>query len=215
MPWPATHILAAERIFDRYFGHLDHQAFILGTCFPDIRYPAGIEREQTHIKNIPLDKIQQESSFQAGLLFHTYVDELWNGYIRGHGEALFAVIPHNRPMFHAMKILQDKWLYEHLTDWERITAHFETILPEERQFGASDAMIRRWHNMLADYLSKPPEKNDLKMLALSLPPDLVAEIETCYKNFITQPLLKDVLKNFYQELDDLISFNASPNKKPA
>jgi hypothetical protein len=210
MPWPATHILVAEKIFDRYFADLDRKAFILGTCFPDIRYPAGIERERTHIKNIPLETIQQEPSFRAGLLFHTYVDNLWNAHIRSHGDVLFTVIPHTRPMFHAMKILQDKWLYDTLTDWSRITAYFATTLPEERQFGASDSLIQRWHEMLASYLSKPPVEDDLRMLALSLTPDLVADIRRCYREFQREPQLIQVMTNFYQEIDELISSNTSP-----
>jgi len=51
MPWPATHILIAEKVYDQYFSHLDRKDFLLGTSFPDIRYPAKLNRHQTHLPN--------------------------------------------------------------------------------------------------------------------------------------------------------------------
>ncbi len=213
MPWPATHILVADKIFDRYFGHLDRKAFMLGTCFPDIRYPAKIDRTLTHIKHIPLSDIRKQSAFRAGLLFHSFVDGVWNTYIRQHRDGLFAVVPHNRPMFHAMKALQDRFLYPLYDDWGRISAYFKTILPEERTFGASDEMVQRWHAMQASYLSKSPCVEDLEMLSLSLPADLVDEIRGYYQCYLDQPLLIDLMTSFYTEAGRLIS-QYRPDSQP-
>jgi hypothetical protein len=209
MPWPATHILAAEKAFDRHFQHLDHTVFLLGTCFPDIRYPAGVERERTHRKNITLGEVQEETAFQAGLLFHSLVDGLWNSFIRAHAEPLFALVPHNRPMFHTMKILQDKFLYSELTHWDRIVAVFSHIPPEALTFGVDRAMVQRWYAMLSHYLSKPPNQDDLEMLALSLPPDLLADIRSYYQQYQTQPELNRILRAFYRQFDSLLARSAS------
>jgi hypothetical protein len=205
MPWPATHILIAEKVFDRCFNHLNRKAFILGTCFPDIRYPAKIDRNKTHIKNIPLSTIQTQSAFRAGLLFHSYVDNLWNGFIRSYSEEVFSVVPHNRPMFHTMKILQDQLLYARFKEWPRVVTYFETILPEEKTFGAQETIIQCWHDMLSHYLSKPTNENDLEMLSLSLPPELVQTIRTYYQNYQSQPLLSQILTEFYFQVNDLIN----------
>ncbi len=204
MSWPATHILIAEKVFDPYFIHLNRKAFILGTSFPDIRYPANIDRDKTHIKNIPLATIQTQSAFQAGLLFHTYVDSLWNTFVDSHRDALFSIVPHNRAMFHTMKILQDQLLYSKFNDWPRIVTYFETILPEEKTFGAQETTIQRWHNMLSHYLSKPTHENDLGMLTVSLPHELVEKIRTLYRKFQNQPILSNILTQFYTQIDDLI-----------
>jgi hypothetical protein len=48
------------------------------------------------------------------------------------------------------------------------------------------------------------------MLALSLTPDLVADIRRCYREFQREPQLIQVMTNFYQEIDELISSNTSP-----
>jgi len=205
MPWPVTHILIADKVYDRYFSHLVHKEFILGTCFPDIRYPAKIERERTHINHILLTQIQNQSPFRAGLLFHSLVDGFWNAYIRKHSDLLFSVIPYNRIMFHTMKILQDGYLYSMLRDWNEIVAYFITILPEELEFGASEDMVQRWHEMLAHYLSKPPDQDDLQMLSLSLPPNSVIEINKYYSAYQNDPALSQIMVAFYEGVDDFLT----------
>ncbi|MEA3327199.1 MAG: hypothetical protein U9R53_07800, partial [Chloroflexota bacterium] len=145
MPWPATHILVAEKVYDQYFSHLDHKNFILGTSFPDIRYPAKLSRNQTHIHARSLQEIQSQNAFTAGVLFHNFVDNLWNAHINKDQASLFSAIPLNVPMLHTMKILQDVYIYEKLKDWPEIAQYFETILPEESLFGAGEKMVARWH----------------------------------------------------------------------
>jgi len=204
MPWPATHILIAEKFFDQHFSHLDRQAFMIGTCFPDIRYPANINRELTHFKHIPLSQIKSQSAFTAGLYFHTMVDSMWNAHVKDHRDGLFSEVPHHLPMIHTMKILQDKVLYPKLNDWQRIAAYFESTLPEEATFGASPEMVQRWHSMLAFYLSKPPTIDDLNMLTISLPPEMIKQIRACYLAFQENHTLTSIMAGFYDRADDLL-----------
>jgi hypothetical protein len=197
MPWPVTHILTAEAAYPRFFSHLDHKAFIIGTCFPDIRYPAGLDRKITHIHGVSPTKMAEETAFRAGLLYHTYVDDQWNAYIRRFEDRLFAVIPHNRPTFHTIKSLQDRYLYDKLDHWGKIASYFETIDPEELTYGADPDLIRLWHDTTGHYISKPPDESDLDMLAMSLPPDMVTEIRMRYSRYFEMPLLKEILLGFY------------------
>jgi hypothetical protein len=204
MPWPVTHILTAEKVFDEHFSHLNFQEFILGTCFPDIRYPAKIERKRTHVKHLKLSEIQSQSAFQAGLLFHSMTDGIWNGYIRSHAETLDPIVPHNHAMLHVMKILQDGLLYEKSHDWGQIANYFETILPEEHFFGVSQPMLALWHAMLADYLRKPPHIGDLEMLNLSLPSDLIDTIADYYQAYQDNSSLNHILSNFYNVFETIL-----------
>jgi hypothetical protein len=211
MPWPATHVLVAETAFPLYFNHLDHQAFIIGTCYPDIRYPAQIDRDLTHIHAVPLEDMQTQTSFRAGLLFHTYVDDYWNAYIAQFREQLFSIVPKHRPTFHTLKILQDRYLYEQLEDWTTIIAELGTILPEELTFGASEQAVEDWHTMLQHYLAKPPQKSDLEMLSLTLPPDMVEDIHAFYTSFQGVSFLDQLLVQFYPEIKaHLESVSVSP-----
>lgn len=211
MPWPATHILTAETAYPAHFSHLKHADFVLGTVFPDIRYPARIDRDLTHIHEITLSEMGQESPFQAGLLFHTYVDDFWNQYIRNYANELFAIIPHTRPAFHALKILQDIYLYDQFDRWADVVGWLEMILDEELTFGASEELVRRWHEMLQSLLSKPPEDNDLSMLTLSLSVEMVEEIRTLLAQFRELDLVEKVLKGFYP----IIKVNLLDRSSPA
>lgn len=204
MPWPATHVLVAETAYPLYFNHLDHQAFIIGTCYPDIRYPAQIERNLTHIHNVSIEEMRTQTGFRAGLLFHTYVDDYWNDYIGQYKKRLYDIVPKHRPTFHTLKILQDRYLYDQLDTWSKIVAELETILPEELTFGASEQAVQDWHTMLRQYLIKPPQKSDLEMLFLTLPPDMVEDIHEFYTRFQGVPFLDNLLIAFYPEIKDYL-----------
>ena len=204
MPWPVTHILVVEKVYPRYFNHLERKEFILGTSFPDIRYPAGIDRDQTHFNGISLSKIITKPAFEAGLYFHSFVDEVWNTFIRAHETQLFPEIPHNRAMFHTMKILQDRYLYDRFDDWQTIENFFDKVLPIESQFTVSQEMVQHWHAVLARYLSKPPDIGDLAMLRLSLSAELVNKIAVYYRKYQDNQALKHVMTSFYEQAESLI-----------
>lgn len=197
MPWPVTHILTAEIYYDSFFSHLDHKSFIIGTCFSDIRYPARLKRSTTHPKNLSLTEIQTKSAFQAGLAFHSFVDEMWNQFVLQVNHHIFDEIPHNKPMIHTMKVLQDKYLYKKSGEWSQIANYFEGILSEEKDFGVSREMVERWHTILAFYLSKPPNINDLEMLSISLDHDIINKIEEYYRAFQEHQRLNQLLLDFY------------------
>lgn len=204
MPWPVTHILVAEKVFDRYFPHLNRSVFIVGTSFPDIRYPARIDRDLTHFLPYPISEIQAQDSFRAGMLFHSLVDAVWNEYIRSMGEGLFSIVPHSRAMFHAMKVLQDQFLYPLSDRWLQTVAMFAEIQPEESAFSVPPEMVKQWHGVLISYLQKPPEKADLKMLDATLPADLVAAIVEAYLAYEEDLVLREILTVFYPSINELL-----------
>lgn len=207
MPWPVTHILTAEIYYDPFFSHLDHKSFIIGTCFSDIRYPARLSRSITHPKNLSLSDIQAKPAFHAGLSFHSFVDEIWNQFVLQENHHIFDDIPHNKPMIHTMKVLQDKYLYNKSGNWSQINNYFEGILPEEKDFGVSREMVERWHSLLAFYLSKPPNIDDLEMLSISLDPAVIDKIEDYYLAFLDHQPLKWILLDFYDRAAHLFQDN--------
>lgn len=209
MPWPATHILVAHKLHSQYFNDHDLETFIIGTCFPDIRYPGRVDRNKTHIKHLSLCEIQAAPSFFAGLYFHSLVDHLWNIHLQDHKDQVFQRFPHNTPIIHTMKILQDVSLYKKLSDWEPIWHYFETILPQELQFGVSEGMVRLWHTTLSTYLRKPPDISDLEMLRMSLPGEMVEQIGKYYTTYRDDPFLKRFLRAFYDRIDPLIEHYAA------
>ena len=197
MPWPATHILIAEECHDLYFKHLDHKNLIIGTSFPDIRYPANIERGRTHFDQPTIKGIQSENAFQAGILLHSLVDKLWNEEFWQQAY-LANRIPHNPAMMHTLKILQDVFIYDHTKDWHEISAYFKEIVPEESQSGVPTSMIKRWHRVLSQYLSKPPRFEDINMLEMSLSSEVVEKIRLNYQEYHTDPSLKAALIQLFE-----------------
>ena len=197
MPWPVTHILIAEKTFETHFHHLNRTAFILGTCFPDIRYPAQVERERTHFNHITLEGIKAKPAFNAGMHFHSLTDTAWNSYVHQHRVRLFSAIPHNSAVLHTLKILQDKYLYHMYQNWGKITVMFETILAEEYDFGIPEVVLGGWHTLLAEYLSKSPAYDDLQMLNLTLPKDLVEDIRRYYLAYQDHPIVQEIMIGFY------------------
>ncbi len=201
MPWPVTHILVAEKFWDSFFSHHDRSAFLIGTCFPDIRYPAQINRELTHFPDTHIADIDSRPSFQAGMHFHSLTDVLWNTYIRDRQTAIFAIVPHNRAMFHTLKILQDRYLYPKGNGWKQVASFFNAVLPEEQGFGIGSDMLNQWHQALAHYLSKPPTIKDIDMLSISLPDEMVSKIRTYYQTYEGHDQLRSILADFYSAID--------------
>lgn len=204
MPWPITHILTAENTFKRYFSLLNHKAFIIGACFPDIRYPAGLNRKQTHLLPLPFPELQKQPAFQAGMHCHNLTDILWNEYIRQNGDRLFVVVPHTRAMFHTLKILQDSYLYDHIDHWADLAGYFQEVLPEEQVFDIPTGLIEQWHAMLAGYLAKPPSQTDVQILEKTLPAAMVTEVAEHYQAYQDNPVVRQVLVQFYEIFNGLI-----------
>ena len=213
MPWPATHVLIAEKAFIPHFSHLDKQAFIIGTCFPDIRYLAKIDRKLTHFNHLSLAEIKLLPAFYAGVQFHSLTDTAWNAYVHQHKARLFSVVPHNHAMLHTLKIFQDKYLYHRTGGWSQLAALFDLILPEEHEFGIPEDTLRAWHTVLASYLSKSPTYADLDMLQLTLPASLVEEIRRNYEAYEADPVLQEIMTGFYDATEGFLSSD-TPNKLP-
>ena len=138
------------------------------------------------------------------MYFHTMVDGIWNGYVGGFYETLFSVVPHDQAMLHTLKILQDKYLYPYYTGWDQIAVYFTTVLPEERTFGIDEDMLHHWHNMLALYLHKPPVRDDLHMLSISLPGELVSQICDYYQAYEENTTLQHIMTGFLTDFEEFL-----------
>ncbi len=83
MAAPIAHIfLAVQMLLGPLQGLFNEQEFILGTSFPDIRYLKVVQRADTHFTHVTLqDVLQEKSSFKAGMIFHSFVDEQREAYV--------------------------------------------------------------------------------------------------------------------------------------
>ena len=54
-------------------------------------------------------------------------------------------------------------------------------------------MVKRWHQVISSYLSKSPQFEDINMLEMSLPVEMVEEIRSYYQTYHRDPSLKGAL----------------------
>lgn len=159
MPAALIHVALALIALNGPFSYVDKKDFIVGTSFPDIRYPAGLPRNKTHVNPVVWGRNPLcQTSFQAGYLFHSWVDLIFEDYMEQTGlpTTLAAELPRTGPTvsyaLQTLKILADKALYPEIaSDLQEIPAYFKKIHPEETAFGVERALLREWHNKLARY----------------------------------------------------------------
>ena len=158
MAAPITHIVLTVKVFDRYFQDKDKQEFIVGTSLPDIRYLGAIERDKSHYKNMTLKEILKSGSFDAGLKFHSLVDEVREKYMKNNN--YYSLFPKSALLTQASKVFEDRVLYGKLNNWKEIVSYFNKIYKDELNFGISESAIEKWHKLLRNYFShKPEDKN--------------------------------------------------------
>jgi len=208
MPAPVTHIVLALSILPFLPGK-NKDEFLRGTSFPDIRYLSGISRETTHLPgNWDLIKNEQ-SSFKAGMLFHSLVDRIHDQYMNSYNAYEFVPAPGFKPYF--FKFYEDYILYNKISDWSSICNCFDFISPEETTYGISEKTITMWHERLQNYCREKP--NTHVMIQLVTPKRSFAHwvtaeimklvIERCKRS----PELHKLIVDFYIQFPNLLMKN--------
>jgi hypothetical protein len=147
MAGPIAHIVLALSILPKNLPEAGVREFVLGSTFPDIRYISkNITREDTHFNNITLQeikqKIQDKKFFEAGVLFHSLVDELRDWYM--NKKSVYKIMPRTENAVRAIKFLEDNILYKKLNNLclnnleiknkNQVIKYFDTVLDQEVYF---------------------------------------------------------------------------------
>lgn len=155
MAAPVSHIVCAlVALNSGTIDVADRNAFLVGTSFPDIRYISHIPRSKTHgTYGASLNDVKSApSAFEAGRLFHIYVDRKREEHMRKHDAYRFVKKgPFQR---HMLKIIEDHILFEKLQGQFISEEVFAQIYPEEMQFDIDESVIYAWHSLLKNYLSQ-------------------------------------------------------------
>lgn len=228
MAGPIAHILLAISILPKDLPQENIKQFIVGSSFPDIRYMAkNLSRDQTHSKNISMDmvleKINNKDFFLAGMLFHSFVDEIRDKYM--HKNNIYKIMPRAEHAARAIKLLEDEILFEKIESPDKVSKYFDDIFDEEIAYGLSRHEVNNWHTLMKAYLEKKMDANHrlycylilkypnipkiiikiivffaiwLKMLPKQLV-KITEVIELCKKN----ERLKKRIMNFYDNFQDV------------
>lgn len=165
---PVLHVYLAERFFEMFPKYSDEEKrrFILGTLFPDIRYISSVNRTDTHEEGVTLNEIvEHPSPFVAGMKFHSWVDNVRDGYVLADG--IYDRLPedltiHQKPSF--LKVIEDELLLEELNA-DYCCDVLETVDPEELKQGIPNQDVERWHAFLLFFFRTSP-KTTMTLLSL-------------------------------------------------
>jgi len=187
MAAPIGHIYLALQLLNGPLKDVNHQEFLIGTSFPDIRYPAHLPREKTHWPNIELEMIFMEKSpFKQGVLFHSFVDQKREIYMREQQiECLLPSLPHLNGI---LKGLEDQLLYPKIND-KKFIRLFDEIIIQELEIVKNKKIIEEWHTQLQNYFFYGPTPQTIRPFIKNTIPHCgplqgVAEKTTSYGFFI-------------------------------
>jgi len=205
MAAPITHIVLANKVFDRYFPKSDKKQFYIGTSFPDIRYLEIIDRERTHFNGPALKELVDVDSFIAGAKFHSLVDEVREKYMKNR--SLYSLFPESKFLTQAVKIFEDRVLYEKVSNWEEITRFFNDIQAGELEYDLNKTDIERWHILLKNYFRQPPNTNIVieKFISdMGRPKEMSDEIIRVLRDINQVKTATEIVNDFYNNFENLI-----------
>lgn len=202
MAAPITHIILAEKVFDRYFSGFSKEKFFVGTSFPDIRYLCGINRGETHFVNPSPEDIKNADDVKAGMIFHSFVDEKREAFMQANG--VYQLIPRTISYIQALKFLEDEVLYDRISDWPLIASFMDTITPEESKYPIKQEDIARWHKVLKFYFLQKPDIEIRKKLLkeIDFSDENILQIEENIAEMRDNGSLAGIIRAFYNNFGE-------------
>lgn len=204
MAAPATHIVIAEKLFEKYFSNKDKGRFMVGTSFPDIRYLGVIDREKTHYEKMGLSDVIMSESFESGVKFHSLVDQVREKYVVEVGMYDFFVESPYKTQ--AMKLFEDGVLMNKLSNREETSKYFQQIYMEEIEYGIGEQEIKKWHDMLANYFLSTENNGAVSSFigAIKVPAGALEEIIRVINNIKSVEKVTKIVEGFYNLIDELV-----------
>ncbi len=200
----ATHIVLANKVFNKFFKDKNRKDFFIGTSLPDIRYLSAIDKSKTHFKNISLDSLINESSLLAGLKFHSIVDEIVENYAISQG--IYALCPESEHKAKVIKILGDRLFYGFIDSWSEYVVLFNEILPAEVELGLKRGDLQKWHSALQRYFSKSPCYESMLNFrsVMGFEKIVIDEWEKNIQQAQQNKKIIKIVKNLYKDFDLLL-----------
>jgi len=218
MAAPVGHLYLAIQILSGPLCEVKERDFLIGTLFPDIRYPAQIARELTHKSHVTWQEIINEKDpFMQGILFHSFVDEKREEYIRKNG--LYNLLPKLPHASSCLKGTEDILLLKKIKD-NKVIRYLDEILEHEKHLVSNESIIKDWHTALQNYFFYGPTPQTIRPLIRDSIPELgklkaIAEIGASYgfkfETYVIsldQNLTNSIMK-FYENFEQLFLKNVA------
>lgn len=201
-----THIVLADKLHPQFFSQFPRGLFLLGNVFPDIRTPAHISRQNTHLPVASIADVQAEQDpFIAGIKLHNLIDEVRERYVVKQGAYdLFHSSSFPPTVF---KRFEDTELYGKLADWPVIIEYLNQVPPQTAQFGVSAALVQLWHQTLQTYFAHPFSEEELVAFLKVAKPDSAAhaaEVNTIIRQLRTDHRAEAIATGLYDKIENLL-----------
>lgn len=200
-----THIATADKLFSSYFSRFDRKEFYIGTVFPDIRYPAKIDRDETHLYDVTLqDVLNETNSFRAGVMFHCLLDLVREAFVDGQG--MYELFPDSEDRFSIPKFLEDELLYHKVSDWPVISSFFNAPLAEELAYPVSAVQVKLWHQGLQRYFHQAPTDQSRVeyVVSLGFPAERATTLNEAVGRLRNNRRAIEIMTAFYNQLETLV-----------
>ena len=204
MAAPITHIVLANKVFNKYFSDKDKADFYRGTVFPDVRYLGGIRRSETHFEDVTFFDVKKEDSFFAGFKLHSLIDRIRERFI--HKQNIYSFLPASRHIVEAVKLIEDRLLYSKVKDWKSVKDYLNNYSKEEFSFKVNRNEIEKWHGLLRIYFDKEPKvENTIEFLSkLKGFKGSLGELKFLMDRLDSNPKIREMVFKFYREFEILL-----------
>jgi hypothetical protein len=198
------HVVYAARLVTFLGEKVGSVGFWTGTLFPDIRHLGITSRRQTHTGDLSLDKLVGENDFETGMRVHAWIDETRNKFLEQSN--MKELLPWHPFVPHALKLVEDEWLYEHFDDWNLIHRALNKVYEDEIQLVQSKDHIIRWHEILQSYFKKKPDNGSRYKLSMDigLSKASAEEINSIVDKLKEEPKTKQLTDKFIYYLEDIL-----------
>lgn len=204
------HVVLGERwlaAFGTHYSEQQRKLFLLGTVFPDIRYLGVIKRGKSHFKGVTLKEVYQAPTpFQQGVLFHSFVDEYRNRWIKQKISKMDKIPKQGRQIF--LKLVEDEILCPQY-QWGEFRGFLTTIADQEKAYDIDLAALTQWHAILAIYFSTSPsfilsQFGLFKQEFLTIDAATVKEWSLLLIQCAADPFFREYVNHLLQAFDDLL-----------
>jgi len=218
MAAPVTHVILTQKVFSKHFKDKKREEFFTGTLFPDIRYLGAIKRSKTHSFNLSLEEAKKGNSFEAGLKFHSLLDETRSSFLKKQPERLYRafiksaavkskfnrkdwVLAHQN-----LKLLEDEIHYEKIKNWGIYVDYLNNILKQELSFNIPRQIVRKWHRLLQEYFSQKPNDNSRKkmLLGFNFSKKAIQKENLVIKKLKRNSYLQRKIAEFYNKFEEFL-----------
>ncbi len=222
---PVTHAILGEMWLDKCgtrYTQNERKLFLIGTLYPDIRYLAALSREATHLSSVSLEDIEKQTDpFTAGSMFHSWVDNAREYYLKSRKSTLLPLLKGVSSMLSSnyLKWLEDE-IYFPMQSFSEVAEDLKTVREGQLKGGVGDKVIREWNNILIEQLTYSPstffermsKKEDGRFFELS--PNTVKQWSLSLKQYAQDHTFKDYARDlltfFEEQMSDCKSLKTYP-----